>query len=74
MKEKIPDLNKDQKIKIINKLNDKLGHPIYEDLFDTWLDVRLKKSYKTKNMIENTSSSPSNFNTRSITISLLNEQ
>ena len=43
---KIPDLNKDQKIKIINKLNDKLGHPIYEDLFDTWLDAEAERKKK----------------------------
>lgn len=43
---KIPDLNKDQKIKIINKLNDKLGHPIYEDLLDTWLDAEVERKKK----------------------------
>lgn len=43
---KIPDLDKDQKIKIINKLNDKLGHPIYEDLFDTWLDAGPERKKK----------------------------
>ena len=45
---KIPDLNKAQKIEIINKLNDKLGHPIFEDLFDTWLDAGVERKRKKK--------------------------
>lgn len=48
---KIPDLNKAQKIKImnkLNKLNDKLGHPIYEDLLDTWLDAEVERERKKK--------------------------
>lgn len=43
---KIPDLNKAQQIKIIDQLNDKLGHPIYEDQFDTWLDARVERKKK----------------------------
>lgn len=53
---KIPDLNKAQKIKIINKLNklnDKLGHPIYEDLFDTWLDAEAERKKKKKWKFQN---------------------